>query len=119
MLGYHLLNFRLIQYIRIQVHCSKLVIIIIAIELRLDRVSPEGKRMLLKLFILLVLPVLVNILLVKIVLLGRQKRCLHLLVPEVLPREVFEPGVRFHLGWPVLTQAVQWFTLDHLQTNDT
>lgn len=80
-LGYHLLNFRLVEEIWTQVHSSELVVVIVAIKLCLDGVSSQRQSVLLKLFIFLVLPVFVNILLVEVVLFGRHERSLHFLVP--------------------------------------
>ena len=93
----HLLNLRLIKEARAYIHRGKLVIVIVAGELGLNRVTSKRERMLLKFFILLVLPVLVNIFLIKVVLFGRHKWRLDLLVPQVFPREIFEPGMLFDL----------------------
>jgi hypothetical protein len=73
---------------------------------------------LLKFFILLVLPVLINIFLVKVVLFGGYERCLNLFVPQVLPGEIFEPRVLLNLGRTIFTQTVKRFSLYHLKEQE-
>jgi len=67
----------------------QLEIEIVAVEESLNRVSPKIHQVQLELFILLVFPVLIDILLVEVILFGRDKRCLKFSIPEILPGEVF------------------------------
>jgi hypothetical protein len=62
----------------------------------------------------LVLPVLIDVLLIKVVLFRWDKRCLNLPVPQILPREIFQPGVIFDLVGPVQAEAVRRLPLNHL-----
>jgi len=57
----------------------------------LNRVTSQRKEMLLELFIFLVLPIFVNILLVKVILSWWDERSNHLFIPEILPREILKP----------------------------
>ena len=109
-----LLNFRLVEKTWSDIHSCELVVIIIAVELILDRVTSQREKMLLKFFIFLILPVLIDILLIKVILLRGDKRCLNLFVPKIFPREVFEPGMLFNFCWTVFPKSVNRFPLNHL-----
>ena len=80
----------------------------------LNRISPETYQILLELFIFLILPILVNILLIKVVLFRGDKRRLYLSVPQVLPGKIFQPGMIFYLIGTVKSKSVRRFSLDHL-----
>ena len=62
----------------------------------------------------MVLPVLINVLLIKVVLFWWDKRRLNLSVPQILPREIFQPGVILDLIGPVQAEAVRRLPLNHL-----
>ena len=68
----------------------------------------------LKFLILLVLPVLIDVLLIKVVLFWWYKRRLNLPVPQILPREIFQPWVIFDLVGPVQAETVRRLSLNHL-----
>jgi len=109
-----LLNFRLVEKTWSHIHSCELVVIIIAVELILDRVTSQRKKMLLKFFIFLIFPVLVDILLIKVILFGGEKRSLNFFVPEIFPGEIFEPGMLFNFCWAVFPKSVYRFPLNHL-----
>lgn len=73
---------------RVLTQRGQLEVKVVAVKLGLDRVSAETEHVCLELFIFLVLPVLIDVLLVEIILLGGNKGCNQLSVPEVVPREV-------------------------------
>jgi hypothetical protein len=62
----------------------------------------------------LVLPVLIDVLLIKVVLFRWDKRRLNLPVTQILPREIFQPGVIFDLVGPVQAEAIRRLPLNHL-----
>ena len=62
----------------------------------------------------MVLPVLIDVLLIKVVLFWWDKRSLNLPVPQILPREIFQPGVIFDLVGPVQAETVCRLPLYHL-----
>lgn len=62
----------------------------------------------------MVLPVLIDVLLIKVVLFRWDKRRLDLPVPQILPREIFQPGVILDLVGPVQAEAVRRLPLNHL-----
>lgn len=62
----------------------------------------------------MVLPVLIDVLLIKVVLFRWDKRRLNLPVPQILPREIFQPGVILDLVGPVQAEAVRRLPLNHL-----
>ena len=62
----------------------------------------------------MVLPVLIDVLLIKVVLFWWDKRSLNLPVPQILPREIFQPGVIFNLVGPVQAETVCRLPLYHL-----
>jgi hypothetical protein len=68
----------------------------------------------LEFFILLVLPVLIDVLLIEIILIRRHKWGLDLLLPQLSPGEVLEPGMRLHLLRSILTQSIDRLPLNHL-----
>ena len=65
-------------------------------------------------FVFLIFPVLINVLLIEVIRLGRHKRRLDFLVPEILPSKVLEPRMLFDLCWAILSQPVYWLPLNHL-----
>ena len=87
---------------------------IVPVELSLNGVTPQAQQVLLEFLIFLVLPVLINVLLIKVVLFWRNKRRLNLPVPQILPREIFQPGVILDLVGPVQAEAVRRLPLNHL-----
>lgn len=70
--------------------------------------------MLLEFFVLLVLPVLIDVLLIEVILSRWDKGCNNFFVPQVLPGKIFEPWVLLHLEWAILTKSVDWLSLYHL-----
>ena len=68
--------------------------------------------------ILQVSPLLINILLIEVVLLRWNKGRLQAFVFEVIPWEVAQPRVRFHLFSPVGSKAILWLSLDHLRKGE-
>ena len=68
--------------------------------------------------ILQVPPLLINVLLIEVVLLGRDKGRLQAFVFEVIPREVAQPRVLLHLFGTVGSQAILWLSLDHLRQEE-
>lgn len=62
----------------------------------------------------MVLPVLIYVLLIKVVLFWWDERRLNLPVPQILPREIFQPGVIFDLVGSVQAEAVRRLPLYHL-----
>lgn len=71
-------------------------------------------QVLLELLVFLVLPVLVDVFLVKVVLARRYKRGDEPLVREILPGEILEPGMILDLLRTVQSQSVRRLSLDHL-----
>ena len=80
----------------------------------MNGVSPQAQQVLLEFFILLVLPVLIDVLLIKVVLFWWHKRCLNLPVPQILPLEIFQPGVILDLIGAIQAEAVRRLPLYHL-----
>jgi hypothetical protein len=72
---------------------------------------------LLELFVFLILPVLIDVLLVKVILVRRYEWCDQLPLPEILPGKVLKPGVHLNLRRPILSEAIHRFPLDHLTDN--
>jgi hypothetical protein len=85
----------------------------------LNRVTSQRKKVLLELFIFLVLPVLINVFLIKVVLPRWNERRNDFLVPEILPGEIFEPGMLLDLRWPVFAESVYRLSLYHLHKSLT
>lgn len=69
---------------------------------------------LLELLVFNITPLLVDILLIEVVFLWWNKRRLYLLILEVLPWEIFQPGMVLDLFSSVGSEAVLWLPLDHL-----
>jgi hypothetical protein len=69
---------------------------------------------LLELFILLIFPILVDVLLVEVILVGRNEWCLDLLLPKILPWEILQPRMSLDLCRAVLTKSIRRLSLDHL-----
>ena len=67
-----------------------------------------------ELFIFLVLPVLINVFLIKVVLSGRNERSNDFLIPEILPGEIFEPRMLLDFCWPIFSESVNRLSLYHL-----
>ena len=65
--------------------------------------------------ILQVSPLLINILLIKVVLLRRNKWRLQALVREVVPGEIAQPRVLLHLLRTIGTQSILRLSLYHLK----
>ena len=70
--------------------------------------------MLLELLIFLIFPIFIYILLIKVILPGRDKWGNYFLVPQVLPRKIFKPRMLLNFCWTVLPQSVYWLSLYHL-----
>jgi len=92
----------------------EMVVIVIAIELCLDRVSPQVLRPFDEVRVLQILPLLTNVLLIVIVIRGRDERRPQLLLVEVLPRKVGEPRMAFDFVASVVAESVLRLPLDHL-----
>ena len=92
-----------------------LEVVVISSEEVLNRLPAERSEVLLEALIINVSPLLVDVLLVEVVLLGRHERCLQLLLLQVFPREVPQPGMVLHLVSPICTEAVLRLPLNHLQ----
>lgn len=87
---------------------------VVTIKLGLDRVAPQTEEVLLEFLVFLVLPVLVDVLLVEVVLLGRDEGSLQFAVPKVVPWEVSQPGVGLDLGRTVEAESICRLPLYHL-----
>lgn len=68
--------------------CRHLEVVVVSSEEVLNRLAAECSEVLLEAFIINVSPLLVDVLLVEVVLLGRDEGCLQLLLLQVFPREV-------------------------------
>ena len=95
--------------------CSHLEVVIISSEEVLDRLPAERSKVLLEALVINVSPLLVDVLLVEVVLLGRHERCLKFLLLQVLPREVSQPRMVLHLVSPIRTKSVLRLSLNHLR----
>lgn len=93
-----------------------LVVEVVAVKQRLDRLSTQLQEILFELFVLKIPPFFVDVLLVEVVFHRGHKRCLKLFLIEVVPWEVPQPWVVLYFVSPVNPQAVLWFALDHLQS---
>lgn len=91
-----------------------LVIIVVALEQFLCGVAPERLVVGFECLVLQVAPLLVDVLLVKVVLLRRNERCLQALVRQVIPREVSEPWVHLDFLGPVSSKSILRLPLNHL-----
>ena len=80
----------------------------------MNGVTPQAQQVLLEFLIFLVLPVLIDVLLIKVVLFRWNKRRLYLPVPQILPREIFQPRVILDLVGPVQAEAIRRLPLNHL-----
>lgn len=76
---------------------SHLVVVVIAGKEVLGGLAAERDEVLLELLVLNVTPLFIDVLLVEVVLLGRDERCLDPLLFEVIPRIVSQPRVILHL----------------------
>jgi hypothetical protein len=93
---------------------SQLVVEVVAVKQSLNRISSEHQSVLFKLLVILILPILVNVLLVKVILSWWNEGSLDLAVPEILPREILKPGVILDFRRSVESKSVHGFSLDHL-----
>lgn len=101
---------------RVLAECGQVVVEVVPIELGLDGIASEAEIVLFEFFIVLVLPLFVDVFLVKVVFLGWDEWSDDFPVQQVLPREIFKPGVGLDLGGPVKAETIRRFPLDHLLT---
>lgn len=66
-----------------------------------------------KIFIILVLPIFIDVLLIEVIGSRRNERSLDLLLPKIVPRKILEPRVSLDLGRPVLAKSVHRLSLNH------
>jgi hypothetical protein len=92
----------------------KLVVVVVAIELGLNRVPTQVLAPLNEIGVIEILPLLADVLLVVVVVSWRDERCSQLFLVEVLPWEVREPGVPLDILAAVVAESVLWLPLDHL-----
>jgi hypothetical protein len=92
----------------------QLVVIIVPIELLLDRAVSQARHMLLEFGIINVLPLFVNVVLVEVVFRWRNERRAQSPLVQGLPVEVAEPRVVLDLGRARVTESILGLALDHL-----
>jgi hypothetical protein len=92
----------------------QMVVIVVAIELCLDGVTAQVLTPFDEVRVIKILPLLADVLLIVIVVRGRDERRPELLLVEVLPREVGEPRMTFDFVAAVVAESVLRLSLDHL-----
>lgn len=100
---------------RVLAQCRQLEVEVVAIELGLDGVPSKTQKVLLEFLVFLVLPVLIDVLLVKVVFLRRNEGGHKFAVPQIVPGEVSQPGMRFHFRRTVKPESVRRLPLNHLR----
>ena len=93
--------------------CCDRAIIIVAVKKCLDRVSSEQKEILFHLFVILVLPLFIDISDVEIVLFWWDKWSLEFSIIEIFPGKIAQPRVVLDLIRAVESQSVHGLSLDH------
>jgi len=91
----------------------ELVIKVVIVKLLLNRSFFEAQLVFLELLIISITPLLVYILLVKVVLLRRNKRTFHLSLSQVIPWKIPQPNMLFDLFYPISTQPILRLSLNH------
>ena len=94
-------------------YLCQLVIIVIPVELFLDRIPSKIAGVLFKLRIVEVLPFFVDVFGVEVVFKRRDERGSYLFMEKVIPWKVFQPRVILHFQCSVVSKSVLGLSLDH------
>ena len=93
---------------------GQLVVVVVAIELGLDGVPAQVLGPLDEVWVFQIFPFLADVLLVVVVVRGRNERCPQLLLVQILPRKVCEPRMVFDVLAAVVAESVLRLSLNHL-----
>ena len=91
-----------------------LMVVVIASKEILSWLTPQRQEVLLECIVFYVAPLFVNVLLIKIIFLRRDKWGLKTFMEKIVPRIVPQPWMILNLWSAVWTQTILRFSLDHL-----
>ena len=91
-----------------------MVVIVVPIELSLDGVSSQILRPFDEIRVFEIFPFLTDVLLIVVIIRGRDEGCSQLLLVKVLPRKVCEPWMIFDFLTPVVAESILGLPLYHL-----
>ena len=94
---------------------SNLIVIIVAREQGLNGLASQGKEVLFERIVLHISPLFIDVLLIKVIFLGRHEGSSDPLMRQVIPSKVFQPRMVLDFVGTSIAKSVLWLSLYHLK----